>query len=195
MHLDLNFFGWLIPSLQFITHLHSISVWGAAICQISAEIRGSESCFLVPDVCSSFTSLLSHGLQRWLKHACKSRNPSFIDWGSAFKTPLKGSTLIHTQFTFWFIHVLLALFLPGWRAGEMERSVLHLFPQPNQPSTQRFSQYNNPFLVIPVKRHPGQMISHNRQALKHVTVRYPWLTRCQADSTKRFRTTEKKCWR
>lgn len=62
-------------------------------CHLSHQCWDQSPVFTGPDVCSSFTSLISHRVQDWLKCACKSRNPSLTDWRSVFKTPRKDSTL------------------------------------------------------------------------------------------------------
>lgn len=145
MQLDLDFFFWLAnsrQSLQLVTHFHSVSVWGAAICQINLEIRAlfhNARCVFIIHI----TDVI------WVAQmttTCLQSQKSFLHW-------LKDSTLqsadTHTHFVLWFTHVLLELL------KEMEGSGL-LFPQPNHQTIQRFSRCNSPFILILIKRHLGQ---------------------------------------
>lgn len=149
MQLDLLFFGWLIPSLQFITHFHSISVWGVAICHIRVEIRvlfhraWCELIILIADIT---------WVQNWLKHACKSRNPSLTDWRSVFKAPRKDSALkpADTHSVHLLIHPCVAsslfVWLESWkRCKDLFSSLCICFPSQTNKLCEAF-----PSIIIPL---------------------------------------------
>lgn len=92
MQLDFFFFFfWLANTKCSVYHtLPQLSVWGAAICHISAEIRvlfHRAWCVLIIHI-----TAVTRGAEL-MKQACKSRNPPFIDWRAEFKTPQKDSAL------------------------------------------------------------------------------------------------------
>ena len=64
MQLGLDSFGWLIAGKAFsLSHISTASV-SEELPSVKSVWR-SEPCFIMPDVCSSFISLMSYGLQKW----------------------------------------------------------------------------------------------------------------------------------
>lgn len=153
------FLGWLIASLESITA--SVS---EELPSLPSVLR-AESCSTGPDMCSPFTSHHTGCRTGW-NMICKSRNPPFIDWRSVFKTPWKDSPLkpADTHSVYLLIHPCVAsslfVWLKSWRRWKDLCCIC--FPNQTNRTMWSFSQYYNPFIVIPVKRHPRQMI--NQQA-------------------------------